>query len=68
MLKYKFIIYCSDGLNKWDGSDSGYFHSGARGNHELWDSRLFNYTNWETLRYLFGNHELWNSRLFNFNN
>jgi len=49
----------SDGLNKWDGSDSGYFHSGARGNHELWDSRLFNYTNWETLRFLLSNLHLW---------
>jgi len=49
----------SDGLNMWDGSDSGYFHSGGRGNHELWDSRLFNYTNWETLRFLLSNLYLW---------
>ena len=33
-----------DGLNQFDGSDSCYFHAGARGNHLLWDSRLFNYT------------------------
>lgn len=32
-----------DGLNMFDGTDHGYFHSGARGNHDLWDSRLFNY-------------------------
>jgi len=43
----------------WDGSDAGYFHSGSRGNHELWDSRLFNYTNWETLRFLLSNLYLW---------
>ncbi|XP_023323233.1 1,4-alpha-glucan-branching enzyme [Eurytemora carolleeae] len=49
----------SDGLNMWDGSDAGYFHSGTRGNHELWDSRLFNYTNWETLRFLLSNLRLW---------
>jgi len=49
----------SDGLNMWDGSDAGYFHSGARGNHDLWDSRLFNYTNWETLRFLLSNLRLW---------
>ncbi|KAA3677751.1 1,4-alpha-glucan branching enzyme [Paragonimus westermani] len=34
----------SDGLNQFDGTDSCYFHSGGRGVHELWDSRLFNYT------------------------
>jgi len=49
----------SDGLNMWDGSDGGYFHTGSRGNHELWDSRLFNYTNWETLRFLLSNLRLW---------
>jgi len=49
----------SDGLNMWDGSDAGYFHSGARGNHELWGSRLFNYTSWETLRFLLSNLRLW---------
>jgi 1,4-alpha-glucan branching enzyme len=32
-----------DGLNMFDGTDHGYFHGGARGNHDLWDSRLFNY-------------------------
>ena len=40
-----------DGLNMWDGSEAGYFHAGERGNHPLWDSRLFDYTMWETLRY-----------------
>ncbi|VDL65493.1 unnamed protein product [Nippostrongylus brasiliensis] len=34
----------ADGLNQWDGTDGGYFHSGARGTHSLWDSRLFDYT------------------------
>jgi len=48
-----------DGLNNWDGSDAGYFHTGSRGNHELWDSRLFNYTNWETLRFLLSNLRSW---------
>lgn len=26
-----------DGLNMFDGTDYCYFHSGARGSHELWD-------------------------------
>lgn len=48
-----------DGLNMWDGSEAGYFHAGERGNHPLWDSRLFNYTLWETLRFLLSNLRLW---------
>ena len=38
------------GLNMWDGSSSGYFYSEGRGSHPLCDSRLFEYTSWETLR------------------
>jgi len=48
-----------DGLNRWDGTDAGYFHSGGRGTHELWDSRLFNYTSWEVLRFLLSNLRMW---------
>lgn len=33
-----------DGLNQFDGTNSCYFHDGGRGTHDLWDSRLFNYT------------------------
>eukprot|EP00128_Syssomonas_multiformis_P008502 Colp12_sorted_trinity150504_noHs@6785 len=44
-----------DGLNMFDGTDHCYFHGGARGNHDLWDSRLFNYGHWETLRFLLSN-------------
>ncbi|KAF9957715.1 alpha-1,4-glucan branching enzyme [Modicella reniformis] len=44
-----------DGLNMFDGSDHQYFHEGNRGRHELWDSRLFNYNNYETMRFLLSN-------------
>jgi len=44
-----------DGLNQFDGSDSSFFHSGSRGIHSLWDSRLFDYGNWEVLRFLLSN-------------
>lgn len=33
-----------DGLNQFDGSNSCFFHDGERGEHRLWDSRLFNYS------------------------
>ncbi|XP_022906638.2 1,4-alpha-glucan-branching enzyme isoform X1 [Onthophagus taurus] len=45
----------SDGLNRFDGTDSCYFHSGKRGEHDLWDSRLFNYSEYEVLRFLLSN-------------
>ncbi|XP_051535388.1 1,4-alpha-glucan-branching enzyme-like isoform X2 [Myxocyprinus asiaticus] len=48
-----------DGLNRFDGSDSCFFHSGPRGEHSLWDSRLFNYSSWEVLRFLLSNLRWW---------
>ena len=44
-----------DGLNQFDGTDAGFFHSGGRGFHDLWDSRLFDFTQWEVLRFLLSN-------------
>lgn len=44
-----------DGLNMFNGTDHYLFHGGTKGQHELWDSRLFNYTNYETLRFLLSN-------------
>ena len=46
-----------DGLNRFDGSDHQYFHSlaGGRGEHPLWDSRLFNYGSFEVQRFLLAN-------------
>ncbi|XP_050413059.1 1,4-alpha-glucan-branching enzyme [Patella vulgata] len=48
-----------DGLNQFDGTDSCFFHGGGRGTHNLWDSRLFNYTEWEVLRFLLSNLRWW---------
>jgi 1,4-alpha-glucan branching enzyme len=44
-----------DGLNLYDGTDHCYFHEGSKGRHELWDSRLFNYSSHEVLRFLLSN-------------
>jgi len=38
---------------------ASYFAQGAAGRHEAWDSRLFAYGNWETLRYLLSNLKFW---------
>ncbi|KAI5950274.1 GLC3 [Candida jiufengensis] len=44
-----------DGLNMFNGTDYYLFHGGSKGQHDLWDSRLFNYSNYETLRFLLSN-------------
>lgn len=44
-----------DGLNLYDGSNFQYFHDGAKGNHDLWDSKNFNYGKYEVLRFLLSN-------------
>lgn len=52
----------TDGLNGFDvgqSSEDSYFHSGDRGYHKLWDSRIFNYANWEVLRFLLSNLRWW---------
>ncbi|KAL3842252.1 hypothetical protein ACJMK2_020286 [Sinanodonta woodiana] len=48
-----------DGLNQFDGTNTCFFHDGGRGTHDLWDSRLFNYTEWEVLRFLLSNLRWW---------
>ncbi|KAL7787072.1 hypothetical protein V8C37DRAFT_412214 [Trichoderma ceciliae] len=48
-----------DGLNEFDGTDHQYFHSGGKGTHDLWDSRLFNYGHHEVMRFLLSNLRFW---------
>lgn len=54
-----------DGLNQFDGTDACFFHSGPRGEHTLWDSRLFNYLEYEVLRFLLSNLRWWSDE-YNF--
>jgi 1,4-alpha-glucan branching enzyme len=42
-----YTLPSRSGINEFDGTDHLYFHGGAKGRHELWDSRLFNYGNHE---------------------
>jgi 1,4-alpha-glucan branching enzyme len=51
-----------DGLAGYDlgqVAQDSYFHTGARGYHKLWDSRLFNYGSWEVQRFLLSNLRWW---------
>ena len=48
-----------EGLNGFDGTDHQYFHAGARGRHEGWDSLLFDYGVMEVQRFLLSNVRYW---------
>lgn len=48
-----------EGLNLFDGTDYQYFHAGARGHHMAWDSKLFDYSKYEVLRFLLSNCRYW---------
>lgn len=53
-----------DGINQFDGTNSCFFHDGPRGEHILWDSRLFNYSEYEVLRFLLSNLRWWHDEYF----
>jgi len=44
-----------DGINNYDGTDHCFFHGPPHGEHPIWDSRLFNYSLYEVLRFLMSN-------------
>ncbi len=48
-----------EGLNLFDGTDYQYFHTGAKGNHSAWDTKLFNYGKNEVLHFLLSNLKYW---------
>ena len=49
----------AEGLSEFDGEDGQYFHSGDRGRHPGWDSRLFAYGKPEVQRFLLSNLRYW---------
>lgn len=48
-----------EGLNYFDGTDFQYFHAGARGLHQAWDSLTFDYSKYEVQRFLLSNVRFW---------
>jgi 1,4-alpha-glucan branching enzyme len=48
-----------EGLNRFDGTDFQYFHSGPRGLHPAWDSLVFDYSRVEVRRFLLSNVRFW---------
>ncbi len=49
----------NEGLSRFDGSLTQYFHEGDRGNHEAWDSRTFDYGKPEVAHFLLSNIRFW---------
>lgn len=49
----------AEGLSRYDGSLNQYFHSGDRGNHDHWDSRVFDYGKPQVAHYLLSNCRYW---------
>lgn len=48
-----------EGLSRFDGTYTQYFHAGPRGDHPAWDSRCFDYAKTEVLRFLLSNCRFW---------
>ena len=44
-----------EGLGRYDGTRTAFFHAGPRGEHEGWDSLLFDYAKPEVLHFLLSN-------------
>ena len=49
----------NEGLNEFDGTEYQFFHSGEKGNHSAWGTKLFNYGKNEVLHFLLSNLKFW---------
>ncbi len=49
----------SEGINEFDGTAEQFFHSGERGNHRAWDSKVFNYGRHEVIHFLLSSIKYW---------
>jgi 1,4-alpha-glucan branching enzyme len=49
----------AEGLGRFDGTPYQYFHSGARRDHQAWDSLCFDYGKNEVLHFLLSNCKFW---------
>lgn len=48
-----------EGLSRYDGTLTQYFHEGDRGNHSQWDSRVFDYGKPQVAHFLLSNCRYW---------
>lgn len=48
-----------EGLSRYDGSLTQFFHEGSRGHHDQWDSRVFDYGKPQVVHFLLSNCRYW---------
>lgn len=48
-----------NGLSTFDGANDCYFHTGKRGHHKYWGTRMYKYNDYEVLRFLLSNLKWW---------
>jgi 1,4-alpha-glucan branching enzyme len=49
----------AEGINRFDGTDTQFFHAGDRGYHKAWDTKCFNYGKDEVIHFLLSNLKFW---------
>ena len=49
----------NEGINQFDGTEYQFFHSGEKGDHSAWGTKLFNYGKNEVLHFLLSNLKFW---------
>ena len=49
----------NEGLNEFDGTEYQFFHTGEKGNHSAWGTKLFNYGKNEVIHFLLSNLKYW---------
>ena len=48
-----------EGINRFDGTDHQFFHSGVKGDHPAWGTKCFDYDKNEVLHFLLSNLKFW---------
>ena len=48
-----------EGINQFDGTEYQFFHSGPKGDHSAWGTKLFNYGKNEVIHFLLSNLKYW---------
>jgi len=49
----------NEGINLFDGTETQFFHEGKKGDHPVWDSKLFDYGKNEVIHFLLSNLKYW---------
>lgn len=59
MVQSHAVKNIAEGINEFDGTDYQFFHSGTRGNHSAWDSKVFDYGKQDVIHFLLSSLKYW---------